>query len=92
MHACQQQQSGQTSLAGLHLVQGRPDSCADLLPQLPHAGVRVCCPSLPLQRLSLGALLVVAAYDGWESRRLAQESSALAAKAKLLNSQLLQSE
>jgi hypothetical protein len=41
------------------------------------------------QRISLGALFVVAAYDGWQSRRLALDSSAAAAKAKQLTSQLV---
>lgn len=45
--------------------------------------------SIPLQRISFGALCVVAAYDGWQSRRLALDSGAAAAKAKELTSQLL---
>lgn len=62
-------------------------------------GIRVCGAvastplplvlSIPLQRVSLGALCVVAAYDGWQARRLALESGAAAAKAKELTSQLL---
>jgi hypothetical protein len=48
----------------------------------------VCIP----QRLSVGALAVVAVYDGWQSRRLAVESAALTAKIKKLNAQLLQDE
>jgi hypothetical protein len=47
---------------------------------------------LRLQRISLGSLLVVAAYDGWQSRRLTQQSAALAAKTRVLNAQLLQNE
>lgn len=45
--------------------------------------------SFPLQRIALGALLVVAAYDGWQSQRLALDSQAAAAKAKKLTRQLL---
>lgn len=49
----------------------------------------VCC---ALQRISVGALVCVAVYDGWQSRQLAKEASALAAQVKDLNSKLLQSE
>lgn len=49
-------------------------------------------PVLTTQRLSVGALAVVAVYDGWQSRRLALESAALTAKIKSLNAELIQDE
>jgi threonine/homoserine efflux transporter RhtA len=67
--------------------------------QAPHHGLGLTVALFPLwvvdcalQRISVGALVCVAVYDGWQSRQLAKEASALAAQVKDLNSKLLQSE
>lgn len=50
-----------------------------------------CCTYATMQRVSLGALLMVAAYDGWQSRQLHIESMKLALQIKNLKLRLLES-